>query len=1162
MDTVTNLYRRAKNLFDGVDSYLVGNDQRRLLMSRLKKIKLMLSSASDQLNEMGGLGAFDKELEIKLKYGLNRVEFLIFETWRFQSSGQGTTKPCCDINSLFSHLLVIGGCNKNKRYLRKLAKDVLLTLPSFANPVNEGRSFVKEAAIIFERNSEREYIKSLLLQEQDPDLAGVSVVPILGMAGAGKTCLTRFVFNDRRVQDHFELKLWLDISGLSNSVELLFKVVENFKIDLTLTTYTHLTHQDLLKTFLDGKQYLIVLENLSVVSSKKQESKKTKTKTKKEKGNGGEWFDMLSNLLDASANCKSGSKILITSRSTSLKHRAFRRLPMAKGAPYLLESLSQNESMALFKNIAFKKIAEEDRNPRLIDISTEIFNKCANNLHVVTIVASILSSEFTNLETWQYVNAMLASIENPVESIQLVVDEIQKVNRDKLLTHTSLFPLGYKFSKADLQPLWDHLGSHGVNTTEEFEKEFEKLVVMGYFFEDRETDKTGDRVYYKAHILMHEVVKYLSRDGYCLLDKPTKAVEADIIRHASFIVDSTWEVPSWLQCAEQLNSLSFLPKESCESVSIGNIDEIFAKLKALRALDLVMVHFKSSPDFIGELKQLVYLRLGISLESFPKCILNLKNLQTLDLRHTAIKKLPENFCELRHLGYLYTGCRLIDLPPSFEELASLQNLDEFIVGENNGLDALAELKFLVGKLKIRYQEGREKHTELVNAKFLATNNLEDLSLSWSSRKEKSIEDVHQKRDAMEFEFLRPPSTLKSFVVKGWKGVNFPKWAMDRFAILLKNLVSLNIADCHNCQHLPSFNSLRALRSLQLWGLTALKWIEICVDDGNVSASKTAYFPSLKYLMLVNLPKLKGWSNMQKRDVKRRQEKHEKHRYVPQQILKCLFELKVSGCPKLMSMPLVPSLETLEAVNIHEKLLKHLLNAHESAESSSDSSASPTLRELHINSVHKLVSLSITISCLQVLTIRECKELTSLLVESPNSLKRLKIQACPSLKNILGALHNLNVLEELKVESCENLSWGGKIEDADGSGDDSERAAWQGLKSLLSFTLTNISKPEPLPRGLSYVRTLKELSLCWLYNLSVLPKSIEQLTQLNRLVIQCCPKVGKIPEFFPNLKSLNQLEIRGCTKLQRRCNQPDGEDCYLIEHISDIDLGELPKPRSS
>jgi Leucine-rich repeat (LRR) protein len=109
-------------------------------------------------------------------------------------------------------------------------------------------------------------------------------------------------------------------------------------------------------------------------------------------------------------------------------------------------------------------------------------------------------------------------------------------------------------------------------------------------------------------------------------------------------------------------------------------------------------------DFLDDMKELKYLRLGVSAASLPESVTKLTKLRTLDLRPSNILVLPTRFHKLTQLRHLYTGDRLIDLPPEFGELTSLQKLDVFKVGENNKLEALNKLNGLVGNLKVRYMK--------------------------------------------------------------------------------------------------------------------------------------------------------------------------------------------------------------------------------------------------------------------------------------------------------------------------------------------------------------------------------------------------------------------------------------------------------------------------
>ncbi|WRX23699.1 NB-ARC - like 10 [Theobroma cacao] len=70
----------------------------------------------------------------------------------------------------------------------------------------ETHSFVQASDIIGRDEDKEKIIKTLL---QDPtDGEDISVLPIVGIGGLGKTALAKLVFNDECVDRHFELKMW------------------------------------------------------------------------------------------------------------------------------------------------------------------------------------------------------------------------------------------------------------------------------------------------------------------------------------------------------------------------------------------------------------------------------------------------------------------------------------------------------------------------------------------------------------------------------------------------------------------------------------------------------------------------------------------------------------------------------------------------------------------------------------------------------------------------------------------------------------------------------------------------------------------------------------------------------------------------------------------
>lgn len=95
------------------------------------------------------------------------------------------------------------------------------------NPDMEGRNLVTKTKVISmeKQQAKEEMIEMLLSEDFDIDTALVSVVSILGMAYTGENSLAHHIIHDHRVQDHFGIKLWIDISRAKTRVNIVRQVI-------------------------------------------------------------------------------------------------------------------------------------------------------------------------------------------------------------------------------------------------------------------------------------------------------------------------------------------------------------------------------------------------------------------------------------------------------------------------------------------------------------------------------------------------------------------------------------------------------------------------------------------------------------------------------------------------------------------------------------------------------------------------------------------------------------------------------------------------------------------------------------------------------------------------------------------------------------------------
>jgi hypothetical protein len=85
-------------------------------------------------------------------------------------------------------------------------------------------SVVTEAHV-YGREKDKEALLQFLVGEKRSD-AQLSVLPILGMGGMGKTTLAQLVYNDEQVQSFFELKAWTCVSEDFDAVRVTKTVLQ------------------------------------------------------------------------------------------------------------------------------------------------------------------------------------------------------------------------------------------------------------------------------------------------------------------------------------------------------------------------------------------------------------------------------------------------------------------------------------------------------------------------------------------------------------------------------------------------------------------------------------------------------------------------------------------------------------------------------------------------------------------------------------------------------------------------------------------------------------------------------------------------------------------------------------------------------------------------
>jgi hypothetical protein len=770
----------------------------------------------------------------------------------------------------------------------------------------ETHSFVPNENV-FGREDDKKAIIKLLL---DPNVEeNVSVVPIVGIGGLGKTTLAQCVYNDDIIKKHFELKMWVCVSDPFEVKVVVEKIIasatSNKPNDLHMDEL-----QKQLRTKIDGKKYLLVLDDVWNQNHNK--------------------WDNLKSLLMGGAK---GSRIIITTRA---KLVAEITSPISV---YTLNGLSEDQSWSLFEQIAFRK-RQETNHPKLVEIGRKILGKCQGVPLAIKSIGSVLCLEKTESK-WSYVkDNVLANVLQSGDDIFSIL----KLSYDHLPSHLkscfaycSLFPKDYEMDKKTLIQLWIAQGfiqSSNKKQLEDVADEYFNDLLWRSLFE--KVNRYGI-LKYKMHDLVHDLAQSVVGTECTRLDSYGKNIN-EKIRHLSCSISldrSFIETSNLLVKAKKIRS--FLGIEYGRIIlNESTLNLLFWSFRSLRALDLHQLDIRVLPDSIGELTLLKYLDLSENpfLITLPDSITGLRNLQTLKLNGCQnLKELPRGIRELVNLRHLYnTYCKLSHMPRGLGQLTCLQTLPSFIVSNDppsifnhvGGLGELNLLNNLRGKLVINHLGQLEDgNSESKAANLREKQHLEWLVLNWDGRS-------NLNNDEMFLEGLQPHQNLKRLSVNNYRGVRFSSWLL-----FLTNLTNLNLDGCTRCRDLPPLSQLPSLKVLSMESMDDLEYISEKDISEEVPVSSTPFFPSLNSLRIQVCPNLKGWWRSAPTP------HHQQHQSLPS--FPRLSSLDITYCPNLTSMPLFPNLQ--EKLNLSNASVKPLQQTMAMTSSLPSSSSSPSLSSL-------------------------------------------------------------------------------------------------------------------------------------------------------------------------------------------------------------------------
>jgi len=617
-------------------------------------------------------------------------------------------------------------------------------------------SHVKPSNVTGREHDQNKIVKLLM---QDAHHQSLSVIPIVGMGGLGKTTLAKLVFNDTNVNACFPLKMWVCVSNDFELRNVLIKILNSVPnpIGENYNNFGTEQLQNRLRNTLEGQKFLLVLDDVWNEDRAR--------------------WDELKEIIDIGVE---GCKILVTTRS----HTTAAMMRTKSSNSYLLECLSEKDSLSLFVKSAFED-GDEKKHPELLEIGKEIVKKCGGLPLAVKTVGSSLYSRVDKKE-WESIrdNEIWNLKQNEkgiLSALKLSYDQLPSYLKPCFASF-SLYPEDVHIFCSQISTLWGALGFLPPP------KEGESMNDVAYHLLHELWSRSflsdyfdlGSDCSFKLHDLVHDLATYIAKGEFERIDLCNPKVS----ENAQYLAFTENNLLAEAFPLTGLRSVSF-PK------GMKNQDflkTLVSRSKYLRALELCFSDYESLPDCIGKLKHLRYLNLMFNekLEGLPDSICKLQNLQTLNLSGCKnLQKLPNGIKNLMSLRKLTITSRQLDFPE--KEIASLTSLEYLYFSHCDNLESLFKGIPLPTLQKLSLKDCKS----LKSVSFNAITNLKDLMISQCDKLDLSMGIGSQMLDIR----------LKIVCLDSLPQlVTLPQW----FQGSANSLQTLVIAICMNLEELPDW----------------------------------------------------------------------------------------------------------------------------------------------------------------------------------------------------------------------------------------------------------------------------------------------------------------------------------------------------------------------
>ncbi|XP_078160657.1 putative disease resistance protein RGA3 [Carex rostrata] len=741
--------------------------------------------------------------------------------------------------------------SKGRKNLRLKGEDGKRRGPSRPNARPFQTGPCHDPASIIGRENDKNEVVDLLISAQTSESASgpkITVVPIHGAAGIGKTTLAQMVYDDPRL-NCFKIKAWVCLTercDVSTAMKKIYEKMTGRRCDFRDIGRL----QEKLREFLgrhEDNKFLLVIDNFWAT--------------------GFHYWETLRVPLLAGGD---GSKVLITTRyerTYNIMERVIQR-PSLKG-------LDEEGCWQLIQSLSLSQGVINHDHEKLVSIGKEIAIRCHGSPMAAKALGAVLNGR--NYEEWSDVLSEMRPLNDDINeavraSLKISYHHL-KYHLKQCFAYCSIFPNGYVFERDQVIRYWIAEGLIEPDGRRRLEavgnKYFDELVWRSFFEKitigtEGQNAKLFSRQIerYRMPSLMLDLAMEVSKYEFRSFESGKPLPEgnhgdSNEARYASFLQPKDANTLK-LECLElysNLRTLKFCHELNEEVVLSNSIRApFFRKFMHLRVLDMSNCDLKVVPDSVGDLIHLRFLGLSYTkITTLPEKICNLFNLQTLELKGCSeLAVLPEGLRKLINLRHLdlnldweeITDLTEVALPQGIGELEDLQTLSRFNLTSAEGpccnISELNNLNLRGDLCMLNLEKVSPGHAEKANLK--GKQFIENLMLRWHSSALNNEQLQQQSEDVINF--LLPHNRLRCLWIVNYPGSKFPDWMGDTS---FSSLETIRISNCNNFSFLPLLGQLKWLKNILI--------DNIPVDTINMPRG----FPSLEHLQLLKLSSLQRLS---------------------------------------------------------------------------------------------------------------------------------------------------------------------------------------------------------------------------------------------------------------------------------------------------------------